>query len=99
MPLCCSLAIAVHDGGDLLSIPLEPSFVGERLQIHVNLAYENVDRIVICKIDAAFGTRAVSSDLVGVNQSAKHTGTTTHQRPGKFGKPGLGVGAVEAGEL
>jgi hypothetical protein len=96
--LGCLLAIAGHSSGNLLHITEEPHFIGKGLKIHVNLAYEDVDWIVIGKVDAAVSTCAVSSDLVGVNQSTKHSGTT-HQHPGKFAKPGLGVSSVEAGEL
>jgi hypothetical protein len=76
--------MASHNGGNLLCITEEPHFVGEGLKPCVNLVYEGVNRVIIGKIDAAVGSRAVSSDLAGVGQNAKSSGTATHQRDRKF---------------
>jgi hypothetical protein len=76
--------MAGHNGGNLLCITEEPHFIGEGLKPCVNLAYEGINRVVIGKIDATVGSCAVSSDLAGVGQNEKSSGTTTHQHDRKF---------------
>jgi hypothetical protein len=54
----------------------EPHFVGKGLQICINRMNVGIDRVVICKVDAAVSTHAVSSDLssdlLGVIQMLHH---------------------------
>jgi hypothetical protein len=76
--------MAGHNGGNLLCIAEEPHFVGKGLKPCINLVYEDINWVVIGKIDAAVGSRAVSSNLAGVGQNAKSSGTATHQCNRKF---------------